>query len=102
MAKKTLELMFTYVFEALHDLKARCKKARSPDLTPTQVWRPERSERVSQETNLLICQWFSIVLLRRGENAKTIMYVTIGGLRRVRMNESSLASTAGSALAAHT
>ena len=74
----------------------------SSALTPTQVWRPERSERVSQETKLLILHWFCSVLLRRSENAKTIMCVTVGGLRRVRMIESSLATTAGSALAAHT
>ena len=45
IAKKPFQLTLTDGLETGYDLNKRCKRARSPDPAPTQVWRPEMSKR---------------------------------------------------------
>ena len=47
--------------ETAHDLKASRQKARSPDPTPTQVWRPERLKRAGSAMKRLI---FHVISMR--------------------------------------
>ena len=55
--RRRLSVRLLMYFDITHDLKASRQKARSPALTLTQVWRPERLKRVGPAMKLLIFHW---------------------------------------------
>ena len=55
--RRRLSLRLPMVSGTGSNLEASCKKARSPGLTPTHVWRLERLKRASSAVDMLIFQW---------------------------------------------
>ena len=69
-AKKAFKLTFTDGFRNGLKREESCNKARSPDLTPTHVWRPGRLKLASSATKLLIFHWFSKRFVKRHRKHK--------------------------------
>ena len=84
--RKRSELTPTDVFDISHVAHKNAKEARSPNLTPTHVWRTGRLKGASSALQMLIFRWFYCALRIRCANAKTITWVTFGGLRRVQIS----------------
>ena len=55
--RKRLSVRLLMVFETGSDLEASCRKARSPGLTSTHVWRLERFKWVRPAMKRLIFHW---------------------------------------------
>ena len=81
-----------YDFETTHDLKASRQQARSPDLTPTQVWRPELLKQAGSGMKMLI---FHVLSKRSAERRRKRKNQYVHNVWRPRTGPDRRAVTSG-------
>ena len=84
-SREHLSLRLLMFCETGHIYEAMMKKVRSPDLTPTHVWRPESRSGHHPEAKALSFYWVSYRFLAEiGVRCGKLTYKAFGGLRRVQ------------------